>query len=41
MNHKNRLSGILLPTIFLATMASACDNRQEQAQAAYAQYRPH
>lgn len=38
MNHNNRLSGILLPTFFLALMVGACDNRQEKAQAAYAQY---
>jgi tetratricopeptide (TPR) repeat protein len=38
MNHKNRLSTLLLPTIFLAALVSACDDRQEKAQAAFAQY---
>ena len=37
MNHKNRLSSALLP-LLLATTLAACDNRQEEAQAAYAQY---
>ena len=37
MNHKNRLSTILLPILLAATLA-ACDNRQEQAQEAYAEY---
>src|SRR3712207_5558305 len=37
MNHKKRLSSLLLPTLLIVTLA-ACDNRQEQAQAAYAQY---
>lgn len=38
MNHKNRLSGVLLPILFLTVSLSACDNRQEKAQTAYAQY---
>jgi predicted Zn-dependent protease len=38
MNHKNRLSGVLLPILFLSASLGACDNRQEQAQSAYAQY---
>ena len=38
MNHKNRLSGVLLPTLLLTALLSACDNRQEQAQTAYAEY---
>lgn len=38
MNHKNRLSGVLLPILLLTAALSACDNRQEQAQAAYAEY---
>lgn len=38
MNHHNRLSGLLLPLFLLAALLSACDNRQEKAQAAYAEY---
>lgn len=37
MNQKNRLSFLLLP-ILLSALLGACDDRQEQAQAAYAQY---
>ena len=37
MNHKNRLSALLLPILLAATLA-ACDNRQEKAQEAYAEY---
>lgn len=38
MNYRNRWSVILLPTLLLALLATACDNRQEKAQDAYAQY---
>ncbi|NJC04494.1 Flp pilus assembly protein TadD [Sphingomonas kaistensis] len=38
MNHKNRLSFVLLPSLILIASLSACDNRQEQAQSAYADY---
>lgn len=38
MNHKNRLSCVLLPSLLLMTSLSACDNRQEKAQSAYAEY---
>jgi predicted Zn-dependent protease len=37
MNHKKRLSSILLPTLLIASLG-ACDNRQERAQAAYSEY---
>lgn len=38
MNRNNRWSGLLLPALFLAALVGGCDNRQEQAQAAYAEY---
>lgn len=38
MNHKNRLSGVLLPTLLMLLPLGACDNRQQKAQDAYAQY---
>src|SRR6478609_3403942 len=38
MNHKNRLSSVLLPTLLMISALGACDNRQEEAQAAYADY---
>lgn len=37
MKHKNRSSILLLPTL-LACLLTACDNRQEKAQNAYAEY---
>ncbi|UUR06962.1 tetratricopeptide repeat protein [Sphingomonas glaciei] len=38
MNHKNRLSDILLPSLIMLASLSACDNRQEKAQKAYTDY---
>ena len=38
MNHNNRLSRLLLPTLLLSLLLGACDNRQDEAQAAYAEY---
>ncbi len=38
MKNKNRLSGVLLPCIFLAAMVSACNDKQAKAQAAEARY---